>query len=384
MDHPDLQPLERDMPENTALWLPSKRAAFQLGSAAFPTLRPGTIVVRVRAIAVNPFERVIQAIGDIITSWIQYPMVLGSDVAGDVAAVGDGVSRFRPGDRVVGFAAGSEKSHNTAEEGAYQHYVLLEERLCAPLPSDISYEKACVIPLGVATAASALFQSDQLALSGPTAEATDKDETILVWGGSSSVGSNAIQLAVAAGYDVLATASPRNFEYVKRLGARAAFDYRSANIVEDLIAAFQGREAAGAIAIGKGSTRGCIDVLAKVSGKRFVAMVTPPTSFDDVPRGRGRLRKLLPALARMIFGNLILATRARRNGVRTKFVWGGAPVDNKIGPLIFEHFLPDALAEGRFVPAPDARLIGQGLKSIPRALEQQRLGVSAQKLVVTL
>lgn len=372
------------MLENTALWLPSKRAAFQLGSAAFPTARPGTIVVRVQAIAVNPFERVIQAIGDVITSWIQYPMVIGSDVAGDVAAIGEGVSRFRIGDRVLGFAAGSEKSHNTAEEGAFQHYVVLEERLCSPVPNAISYETACVIPLGVATAASALFQADQLSLSPPKSDAGAKGETVLIWGGSSSVGSNAIQLAVAAGYDVVATASPHNFDYVKKLGARAAFDYRSDTIVDDLVETFRGRKAAGAVAIGKGSTRGCIDVLAKVEGKRFVAMITPPTSFDDVPRGRGRLRKLLPALTRMIIGNLTLATRARRNDVRTKFVWGGAPVDNEVGPLIFEHFLPDALAQGRFVPAPDARVVGQGLNSIPRALEQQRLGVSAQKLVVTL
>jgi NADPH:quinone reductase-like Zn-dependent oxidoreductase len=71
------------------------------------------------------------------------------------------------------------------------------------------------------------------------------------------MGSNAIQLAVAAGYDVITTASPRNFEYVQRLGARQAFDYRSSTVVADIIAALRRRRLAGAIAIGTGSAAPC-------------------------------------------------------------------------------------------------------------------------------
>jgi hypothetical protein len=70
--------------------------------------------------------------------------------------------------------------------------------------------------------------------------------------------------------------------------------------------------------------------------------------------------------------------------VRTKFIWGSDLIANEVGPMIFEAFLPAALAEGRFVAAPSATVVGTGLAQIPEALERQRRGVSAAKLVVTL
>lgn len=62
-------------------------------------------------------------------------------------------------------------------------------------------------------------------------------QTVVVWGGSTSVGSNAVQLAVAAGYEVVTTASPRNFDHVRALGASAVFDYNSSTVVQDIIGA---------------------------------------------------------------------------------------------------------------------------------------------------
>ena len=92
---------------------------------------------------------------------------------------------------------------------------------------------------------------------------------------------------------MVTTASPRNFDYVKRLGAREAFDYRSKTVVADIVSALRGREIAGALAIGVGSAAACIDIVGACKGNRFVAMATPPTSFDDVPAGRGRLLRLV-------------------------------------------------------------------------------------------
>jgi hypothetical protein len=86
----------------------------------------------------------------------------------------------------------------------------------------------------------------------------------------------------------------------------------------------------------------------------------------------------------MVVGNLTLALKARRCGVRTKFIWGSDLIANEVGPMIFESFLPTALAEARFVAAPSPMVVGTGLAQIPAALERQRLGVSATKLVVTL
>lgn len=371
------------MSENTALWLTRKRGPFTVGPAPETEPRAGEILIRTHAIAVNPFERMIQTVGDLITSWIRYPAIVGTDVAGEVIAVGTGVSRFAIGDRVLGFAAGSEKRHRSAE-GGFQRQVVLLEHMTAHLPDALSFEAACVLPLAITTAAAALFQDDMLAMRPPTNAAEPIGETLLVWGGSTSVGCNAIQLAAAAGYDVIATASPRNHGYLKQLGARAVFDRRDARAVKAIIADLRGRRTCGAIAIGPGSTRACIDSLSASDGHRFVAMATPPVSFDDVPAGRGRWRSLLPVLAGMVTGNIRLMVRARRKGVRTKFIWGGSPVGNAVGPMIFEHFLPAALAEGRYVTAPKAEVVGRGLEMIPEALERQRRGVSALKLVITV
>jgi len=372
------------MPENQALWLNAKRAPFTIGPAAYPAPRADEIVVRVRAVAVNPFDRAIQTMGDIITSWIPYPFVVGSDVAGDVVEIGRGVTRLKVGDRVLGFAAGSDKRRRSAAEGAFQHYVVLIAHMASPIPDSMAFEEAAVLPLGLSTAACGLFQKDFLAMNAPSAAPTPSGKTLLVWGGSTSVGSNAIQLAVAAGYDVITTASPRNFGYAKQLGAREAFDYRSKTVIPDIIAALQGREIVGALAIGAGSAAACIDIVGACKGNRFVALATPSASFDDVPAGRGRLRRLVPAIARMVAGNITLTLKAKRKGVRTKFIWGSDLIANEVGPMIFETFLPTALAEARFVAAPSPTVIGAGLAHIPDALERQRRGISAAKLVVTL
>ncbi|MBB3695620.1 zinc-binding alcohol dehydrogenase family protein [Sphingomonas sp. BK580] len=372
------------MTENTALWLPAKRAAFVTGDAPYPMPEPGQIVVRARAVAVNPMDRLTQTMGDIITPYLHYPTVMGSDVAGEVVAVGRNVTRFQVGDRVLGHATGSDKARNSAAEGAFQTYVVILAHMAAPIPGDLSFEAASVLPLALSTAACGLFQQDLLALTHPVSKPAATGETLLVWGGSTSVGSNAIQLAVAAGYDVVTTASPRNADYLKRLGASQVFDYRKPTVVADIIAALRGRKLAGAIAIGVGSGGACVDVVAACEGRRFVALATPPTSFDAVPAGKGRWRALVPAMARMLAGNAALMIKARRRRVGTKFIWGSALLGNEVGPMIYEKFLPTALAEQRYVAAPPAVIAGHGLDAIPAALERQRRGVSASKLVVTL
>jgi len=372
------------VPDNTALWLPSKRAPLTIDAAPYRPPRAGEIVVRARAIAINPVDRLMLTIGDIIMPWIEYPFVLGSDVAGEVAAVGEGVTRFRVGDRVLGHAVGSDKQRNSAAEGAFQTYVVLLAHMASPLPADLSFEAACVLPLGLSTAACGLFQKDFLALSPPSTSPKPTGEMLLIWGGSTSVGSNAIQLAVAAGYTVVTTASPHNFDYVKRLGAGLAFDYRSKTVVADIIQALRGRRLAGALAIGLGSASPCIDIVGACQGVRFVALATPAASFDDVPAGRGRLPRLLPAVGRMLAGNLGLAAKTAAKRVKTKFIWGSSLLGNEVGPMIYETFLPAALAQGRFVAAPDPLVVGHELEAIPKAIERQRQGVSARKLVVTL
>jgi len=372
------------MPENQALWLAVKRAPFTVGPAPYTAPKADEIVVRARAVAVNPFDRAIQNLGDLFTPWLPYPFVVGTDVAGEVVEVGSGVTRFHVGDRVVGFAAGTDKLRNRAAEGAFQDYVVLLAHMTTPIPDALPFADAAVLPLGLSTAACGLFQKDFLAMNAPSASPAPVGKSLIVWGGSTSVGSNAIQLAVAAGYDVVTTASPHNFAYVKQLGARAAFDYRSKTVVADIIGALRGREIAGAFAVGGGSAAACIDVVGACKGNRFVAMATPAASFDDVSAGPGRWRQLAPAIVRMLAATLAQTLKTRRKGVQAKMIWGSTLIANEVGPMIFEAFLPSALADLRFVAAPRPTVMGAGLAQIPAALERQRLGVSAGKLVVTL
>lgn len=364
--------------------LSAKRAGLTITQATDTSPGPGEIAVRVRAVAVNPFDRYVAAMGDVISGYLTYPVVPGSDVAGEVVAVGEAVTRFRVGDRVLGHAAGLEKSRNNPAEGGFQERVLLLDHMTSPIPDQLSFEQAAVLPLGLSTAASSLFQKDFLGLPPPRIDPEPTGEVVIVWGGSTSVGSNAIQLAKAAGYDVVTTCSPRNNDYVVKLGANAVFDYRAADVERQIETALRGRRVAGAVAIGKGAAAACIDILATCQGKRFVAQVTPPASFDDVTPGPGRWRTLLPAFVKMVWGNLSLTMRAWRKGVATKMVWGGALVDNAVGPMIYETFLPEVLASGRYLATPAPDVVGHGLESVPKAMERQRRGVSARKLVVTL
>lgn len=372
------------MTDDIALWLPAKRADLVIGPARRASAGAGEIVVRARAVAVNPMDRLMRTVGDLITPYLVYPFVLGSDVAGEVVEVGAGVTRFAVGDRVLGHAVGSDKARNCAAEGAFQSHVVLLAHMAAPLPDDLAFEAAAVLPLAVSTAACGLFQRDLLALDPPSATPQPNGKALLVWGASTSVGSNAVQLGVAAGYEVIATASPNNFAYVAGLGASRVFDYHSEAVVSDIVAALRGKEVAGALAIGQGSAAAAIHILARCAGNRFVAMATPPASFDEVPAGRGRILHLAPVLLRMVAGSIGLALKARRSGVRTKMIWGSSLLGNEVGPMLYEAFLPAALAEGRYVAAPEAFVVGHGLEHIAEALELQRRGVSARKLVVTL
>lgn len=372
------------MSENQALWLPAKRQPFKVGPAPYTAPGANQIVVRNRAVAVNPVDRLTRTMGDFILPWLRYPAIVGSDLAGEVVEIGSAVTRFKVGDRVMGHAVGVEKARNAPAEGAFQHFTVLLDHMAASIPDTLTFEQACVLPLGLSTAATGLFQKDLLALRWPTSTSEKVGETLIVWGGSTSVGSNAIQLAVAAGYDVVATASPRNFAYLEGLGASQVFDYRSPTVVKEITSALQGRRMAGAFAVGIGSTRACIDILGALPGRRFIAFATPPVSFDRVPAGRSRLVRLAPVLARMLGATIALRASARRQGVTTKMIWGAALLGNEIGPMIYRDFIGAALAEGRYTAAPDAQFVGEGLDQIPEALEQQRQGVSARKLVVRL
>lgn len=152
-----------------------------------------------------------------------------------------------------------------------------------------------VLPLGISTASAGLFQKDFLNLPFPSPEQQPPkplNRVLLIWGGSSSVGSCAIQLAKAAGATIITTASPKNFAYVKALGAEEVFDYRAEDVEDQIVNWLQSKTVLGAFhAVGEnGAVQTCARVVDRSQGKAIVVSVRgipPPPPGDgegDVPK----------------------------------------------------------------------------------------------------
>lgn len=339
------------MPSNSAAWLVAEKAKpLEVRPASYTPPRENEIVIRNAAVAVNPIDWTLQ---DTALYPLNYPTILGHDVAGEVVEVGSAVKRFCVGDRVLGQTIGLTTKRDC--DNGFQLYSVVMDNLSSPIPSSMSFEAAAVIPLGFSTAACGMYQKHYLALQHPSISPKPTGQVLLVWGGSSSVGSNAIQLGVSSGYEVITTASARNFDFVKNLGASQVFDYNSKTIVNDLVDALKGKTLAGildCITI-DGAVEACAEVLRRSQGNRFIS--TARKAADELP-----------------------------GGVKTKCIYGLDLKDNEVGRAVYEDYLPAALAEGKFVPAPDPLVVGKGLDAIQAGLKALKKGVSARKIVITL
>ncbi|KAK0653805.1 Zinc-binding alcohol dehydrogenase domain-containing protein cipB [Lasiodiplodia hormozganensis] len=219
--------------------------------------------------------------------------ITNCDCAGTIVAVGPAQTTHRIGDRVLGLAVGFPTKDPS--RSAFQAYVKLPPPLVTKIPPATSFVDAVVLPLGTATAAAGLFEDYLLGLRLPSpsppsrgleaetgvAESEREAAAVVVWGAASSVGSCAVQLAVQAGYVVLATASPANFAYARdELGATAVFDYKSAGVVEEIVRVVEdGRyRLAGVFDTvgGGGAVEKCVEIAAMVrKGSRLVCTVRP-------------------------------------------------------------------------------------------------------------
>ena len=176
-------------------------------------------------------------------------------------------------------------------QGAFQKYTVIPKSRIAELPYAIPTSTGVVLPLGISTAAAGLYQEGFLALPLPVIEDKDPlERTLLVWGGSSSVGSCCIQLAVASGAEVITTASPDNFEYCKKLGAVQCFDYHDGDVEDQIVKALEGRTVLGAYdAIGMdGVPQACARIVDRTKGKAIMVTVrgVPDEGIPDSVRAK--------------------------------------------------------------------------------------------------
>ena len=338
------------MPSNAAAWIiEEKSKPFQVKEAPYPTPGPTEILVKNGAVAVNPVDWKLQ---DRAMFPVKYPAIFGMDVSGEVVEVGADVKDFKKGDRVMG-ETHALLTGNWANAG-FQQYSAILSVMAAKIPENIPYEEAVVLPLAISTAAAGFYEKQRLALPHPSLTPQPTGKTILIWGGSSSVGAVAIQLALASGLEVITTASSRNFDLVKKLGASQVFDHTSKTVVDEITDALKGKTIVGAYdAISTTETIDtCAQIVTKSKGEKMVAI----TLEAEKP----------PA------------------GVTLSHIFALSISKNEVAPAVWGDYVPRALAQGALVPAPGPLVVGHGLENVQKGLDKNREGVSAAKVVITL
>ena len=168
-----------------------------------PTAGAGEVLVRIVASGVNPIDYKIRT-GQAPYAMPELPAVLGTDLAGVVEAVGEGVTAFKAGDEVYGLTGGVR-----GLQGSLAEFAAVDARLLAPKPKNLSMREAAALPLVALTAWEGLVDRAKV----------QAGQKVLVQGGAGGVGHLVVQLAVAHGAEVFATVRSHGVETVRRLGA---------------------------------------------------------------------------------------------------------------------------------------------------------------------
>jgi NADPH:quinone reductase len=188
-----------------------------LATVPVPELGEQEVLVHVATAGVGVWDPSL-ASGEFEDVEAKFPRVLGSDGAGTVVAVGDGVEQFAVGDRVYGWGFGNPKG------GFFAEYAAIPEADLAPIPNGISFAEAGVLAVSGITA-----------LQGLDALGLEPGRSIMIFGASGGVGHIAVQLAKAIGLHVFAIASkPDGVELVKRLRADYVAEGHSRSLVREL------------------------------------------------------------------------------------------------------------------------------------------------------
>lgn len=180
-----------------------------------PSMEPNEVLVRVHASSVNGADGPIAAGMLKEMAEYEFPVTLGRDFAGVVEDVGSGVSRFKTGDEVYAFFPAADPG---VQKGSWADQVVVREDAVARKPESVDFATAGAAPLAAITALAAL---DALELS--------EGETVLVIGAAGGVGSFFVQLAAAAGANVIAPGLPEDRGYLRGLGAAEVID-RNADV----------------------------------------------------------------------------------------------------------------------------------------------------------
>jgi len=200
----------------------------------------GELLVRNHAVATNPVDWKIQKYGIFVNN---FPFVLASDIAGTVEEVGGDSDLFKKGDRVWSWSPCLSNPNDT-RFGGFQEFTTIPFAGAGRIPANFSFEQAACLALPLATAIAGLYiynkdipRPHSLEKLKTPLSLNPSEKVLFVSGGASAVGSAAVQLGALAGLNVIATASPKNFDLVRSFGAAEVFDYKDKDLAAKIKAA---------------------------------------------------------------------------------------------------------------------------------------------------
>ncbi|KAL0936840.1 uncharacterized protein CTRU02_209056 [Colletotrichum truncatum] len=321
-----------------------------------PALGSTNVLVKAACVGLNPSD------AKMVDAGIPQGSIAGLDFAGVVVSKGSDVSgTIRPGDRVCGVAFGYNSNTNDGT-GAFAEYVIASEHLLFRIPDNMSFEEAATLPCGLLTGGMVLYKMMKLK-DGPS----DKERSVLIYGGSTASGLFMIQLARNSGFIPITTCSPHNFDLVKAAGAEVAFDYRSSTCASDIRELTKNRLAYAADCITTAdSMKTCYGSLGEQGG-RYIAL-------DSFPIASHSRRAVRPSwiFAMSAFGSAVDWV--------APYKCGPTPADRDFA----EAWIKEAaqLVEDGVVMPLRYRVIGETLDDVEKGLDELRGGrVSGTKLV---
>ncbi|KAI9883849.1 MAG: hypothetical protein M1823_004378 [Watsoniomyces obsoletus] len=323
-----------------------------------PTPGPNEVLIHTRAVALNPADWKMLDYGLFVSSW---PVVLGFDGAGIIEEVGSDVKDFKKGDEVFG-----HYDPDKSKRAAFQDYAVLDQTQIGLKPKDMSFEDAASVPVGFVTAAAAIhlglditlpFLPDSTIEGGP-----NSPSTILVLGGSSSVGASAIQILRLALPDsiIIATSSTKNHTQVSSVGANHVIDYKSSNVLEQ---------------INQVTSNNGVDAILDVVN----SVVLEPSFLSLLEKSSAQKKKLF---SEVLTGHN-LPSESVPKGIEQRPITYTPLFKKPGGQLLFKK-LSDLLQKGKYkVPVPITK-VGKGFDAIGQGILTLRGGVSGTKLVISL
>ncbi|KAF2180868.1 GroES-like protein [Zopfia rhizophila CBS 207.26] len=337
--------------ENVKYIVQAKGRPLEAATSPKPTkLQPSEIMIRLKAVAINPADVKMIDDGHRVAS---YPFVAGLDGAGIIEAVGDEVKNFNVGEEVLGWFAANDRG------GSFQRFAVVDEWKVARKPESWSFEEAATLSVCYATAVAALgigLKTPLCFIKGG-ASTGFTPSSVLVLGGSSALGAAVIQLLRLAVPDcrIFSTSSPKHHNHiVKTLGADEAFDRSSATLAEDVKSVSPRSRGVDAIVDVVGAGGPYIFDTLNADGPRRYAQVWTGDEEIKVPYG----------VESVLFRSRDLAQ-----------VQGGENIMLS---------LQTVLEESKYkLPLP-VHKVGDGFDALEKGLEIMRKGVSGEKLVVTV